>query len=221
MLAIGKKWVTLYGLVWWHLTCWQPTDKQQKIVTWQVGQGRGSWKASFRPPPSDEAGSDGEPSETHISWSCIVNRWSSPTLSSQCSSEEKNLRIACSATCFSLAAAVRIVASWKTLWWFKIQISFEFNSNDDKDDRVPPETCARWNESLEGKFARKANPLGWPVPPGWRDFYLHFFKTHTIANTNTKYKCKIQIHLLSNIVFPSHLLKDGLQHRVWSHSRSL
>ena len=38
--------------------------------------------------------------------------------------------------------------------------------NDDKDDCVSPETCARWNESLEGKFARKANPLGWPVPPG-------------------------------------------------------
>ena len=182
-------------MVWfggiWHVDNQQTNNKQ--IVTWQVGQGRGSWKASFRPPPSDEAGSDGEPSETHISWSCIVNRWSrsSPTLSSQCSFEEKNLRIACSATCFSLAAAVRIVASWKTLSWFKIQISFEFNSNDVKDDCVPPETCARWNESLEGKFARKANPLGWPVPPGWRDFIYNFFKTHLAYNC--KYKYKIQI----------------------------
>ena len=56
----------------WHVDNQQTNNKQ--IVTWQVGQGRGSWKASFRPPPSDEAGSDGEPSETHISWSCIVNR---------------------------------------------------------------------------------------------------------------------------------------------------
>ena len=39
-------------------------------------------------------------------------------------------------------------------------------SDNDKCDFGSPETCAHWNESLEGKLARRANLLGWPERPG-------------------------------------------------------
>ena len=78
---------------------------------------------------------------------------------------------------------------------------------------------SRWKENLLGRQIRSVGQCRLVEEILFTIFLKHIW--HTIANTNTKYKYKIQIHLLSNIVFPSHLLKDGLQHRVWSHSRSL
>ena len=93
-----------------------------KLVTWQVGQGLGSWKASFRPPPSDEApASGGGPSEKYLCYHLHPQLWhhhhSHHGHHHRYTTMQwwKNLRIACSATCFSFAAAVRIVASWTNI----------------------------------------------------------------------------------------------------------